>query len=66
MKEVGMATRGNTGYLLHGELKGVELLGPNLILLTVYKYSNPEASVEELRRLPKGVLAVYFKKLDGR
>jgi hypothetical protein len=51
------------GYLLYGELKGVELIGPNLILLTVYKYSNPEASVDELKRLPKGVLAVYFKKL---
>ncbi len=58
-------TKGSNTYMLYGEIRGAELIGDSLILLTFYKHSKPDISVRELNRLPKGVLAVYFKKLEG-
>lgn len=53
-----------TGYMLYGDLKQVELVGPDTIALTIYKWSDPEKSVEELRRLPRTTLAIYFRRME--
>jgi hypothetical protein len=54
------------GYMLYGDLRQVELVGPDTIALTIYKWSDPEKSVEELRRLPRSTLAIYFRRMEKK